>query len=245
MKTFELKELPLPCWEGSLVPVCIETSAEKSSYSKTRSASKRKVHFEDGSVILLYPSEIRQFQLKEKIEGGSLLEGDEYIEFMRALCKRARAKAMSLLKDRDRTEADIRSRLIQNGFPEQVIEDAISYLYHYHYLDDTRFITQYLFQNRGRKSTKQIVQELKNKGISDEQIEVALESENDGSQAEDGLEENKEEQAARMLYEKYCRRKPVHDLKDRQKVASYLMGKGFSWDTVRTIVFESLSDDFG
>ncbi len=242
------QELSLPYWEGSMVPIRIEpfversySSSQKSIYKKNCQSSKFKLWLEDGTFICVYISEIREFQLKEKIEANCPIEGDEYSLFMQVLCKRARVKAMSLLKDRDRTEGDIRSRLSQNGFPEQVIEDSILYLYHYHYLDDTRFISQYLFQNRGRKSTKQIVQELKQKGISNDNIEQALQLESEFAQIDNS--ENKEEKAAKMLYEKYCRRKPVEDKKSQQKAAAYLMGKGFSWETVRLVVFDSNFDD--
>lgn len=238
------QELPLPNWEGRLLPVRIESFSEDVNSSvckKSRSSNKMKVWFGDNTFMLLYSSEIRQFHLKEKVQHNDLLEGEEYTEFMQALCKRARAKAMSLLKDRDRTEYDIRMRLSKNGFPENVLEDTISYLYHYHYLDDTRYVSQYLFQNRERKSTRQIVQDLKQRGMSDEMIEQALERENEVVQVSDnrGENNNKEEKAARILYEKYCRRKPVNDLKSRQKAASYLMNKGFSWETIRLIVFDS------
>lgn len=209
-----VQELPLPYLEGRLFPVCIESFA---------SSRKVKVELEDGSYMILYPSEIRTFQIQENCS----IEGEDYTELMQILCKRARDKAMFLLKDRDRTEQDIRIRLRQNGFLENVIEDAILYLYHYHYLDDERYVSQYIFQNRERKSTRQIVQELKQKGISEDLIESYLESE----------EENQEEQVARKVYEKYCKRKPVNDFKSKQKAASYLMSKGFTWETISAIVF--------
>lgn len=223
-----VRELALPQWEGNLLPIGIEP------YSAGRDSSRKvKVWLEDGSMLVLYRTEIRRWNIRENI----LLEGSSYTGLMQALCKRARAKSLSLLKDRDRTEQDIRTKLQQYAYPDAVIEDAIAYLYHYHYLDDERYISQYLFQNRERKSTRQIVQELRQKGISEEQIQKALEQEEEENQ-----EENKEEMAARMLYEKYCRRRCVEDLPHKQKAAVYLMNRGFSWDLVHAIVFTKEED---
>ena len=214
------KELPLPCWEGSMLPVRIEPISGKS-----HACGNRKIWLEDGSMFFLYASDIHKWNICE----NCILEGFEYTELMQTLCKRARAKAMELLKDRDRTEQDIRSRLCQKGYPEKVVEEAIAYLYHYHYLDDERYIAQYVFHNRRRKSTRQIVQELRQKGLPEDLIAQGI----DGEANE---EENKEAAAARMLYEKYSRRKSVDDFQGKQKAMAYLMNKGFSWDTVRAIV---------
>lgn len=223
-----VRELALPQWEGSLLPTVIEPCSARQDSSR-----KVKVWLEDGSMLLLYRTEIRRWNIRENIP----LEGSSYTELMQALCKRARAKSLSLLKDRDRTEQDMRTRLQQYAYPDAVIEDAIAYLYHYHYLDDERYLSQYLFQNRERKSTRQIVQELRRKGLSEERIRQALEQEEAENQ-----EENKEEAAARMLYEKYCRRRRVEAFADKQKVVAYLMNRGFSWELVHAVVFTEEED---
>lgn len=223
-------ELALPQWEGRLLPIGIEP------YSGGKDSSRKvKVWLEDGSMLLLYRTEIRRWNIRE----NTPLEGSSYTGLMQALCRRARAKSLSLLKDRDRTEQDMRTRLLQYAYPDGVIEDAIAYLYYYHYLDDERYLSQYLFQNRERKSTRQIVQELRRKGLSEERIRQALERE----EAENP-EENKEAAAARRLYEKYCRRRTVETFSEKQKAAAYLMNRGFSWELVQAVVFAEEEDMF-
>ena len=85
--------------------------------------------------------------------------------------RRARHRALHILERSDRTEQELRAKLERN-YRAEAVEDAISYVKQYHYLDDRRYAVNYL-NSRGRvKSRRQVEQELLyKKGISKEILE--------------------------------------------------------------------------
>ena len=87
--------------------------------------------------------------------------------------RRARHRALHILERSDRTEQELRAKLERN-YRAEAVEDAISYVKQYHYLDDRRYAVNYL-NSRGRvKSRRQVEQELLyKKGISKEVLEEA------------------------------------------------------------------------
>ena len=87
--------------------------------------------------------------------------------------RRARHRALHILERSDRTEQELRAKLERN-YRAEAVEDAISYVKQYHYLDDRRYAVNYL-NSRGRvKRRRQVEQELLyKKGISKEILEEA------------------------------------------------------------------------
>ena len=87
--------------------------------------------------------------------------------------RRARHRALHILERSDRTEQELRAKLERN-YRAEAVEDAISYVKQYHYLDDRRYAVNYL-NSRGRvKSRRQVEQGLLyKKGISKEVLEEA------------------------------------------------------------------------
>lgn len=205
---------PYPVCTGSLLPVRIEPLDRQ----------KKKVFLEDGTVLHLYNSEIRTFELQEY----TILEGDAYTELMQRLCKRARARAMHLLKNADRPSTEIARKLQTNGYPEEAIADAVAYLLHYGYIDDTAYIQRYFAANKNKKSRQQIRFDLLRKGLDTELVDDSLAEEESDSDTE----------AALLLLQKYCRNKDAADPAVRQKAFAYLMRRGFSMSDIQHVYEE-------
>lgn len=191
-----------PQCEGSLLPVRMEPLNKQ----------KKRVYLEDGTILHLYNSEIRQFHLEEDV----VLEGSDYTELMQRLCKRARARAMHLLKNADRPGTEIAQKLRTGGYPEEAIADAVAYLAYYRYIDDEAYIQRYIAAQAGTKSRQQILYTLRQKGLDGALIEQYLEQ-----------EDGREEEAALILVRKYCKNKEAADPAVKQKAYGYLMRRGF------------------
>ena len=87
--------------------------------------------------------------------------------------RRARHRALHILERSDRTEQELRAKLERN-YRAEAVEDAISYVKQYNYLDDRRYGVNYLFIRGRVKSGRQVEQELLyKKGISKEILEEA------------------------------------------------------------------------
>ncbi len=118
------------------------------------------------------------------------------------------------------TENQIRKYLSKKGYLQDVVEYVIGKMKEYGYLDDGAYARAYVESVQKRKGRRLIESELRNKGVSKEKIEEALE----------GI--SGEEETASLILQKYLKGKPL-DRKTLQKGYAYLIGKGFDYDTAR------------
>ena len=131
--------------------------------------------------------------------------------------RRARHRALHILERSDRTEQELRAKLERN-YRAEAVEDAISYVKQYHYLDDRRYAVNYL-NSRGRvKSRRQVEQELLyKKGISKEILEEAR--------------TEAEPQDEREQIRRWMEKKQIHpetaDPKELRRFYLFLMRRGF------------------
>lgn len=86
----------------------------------------------------------------------------------------AKKKAMSLLEHMDRTEWQLRDKLTAKGFSEEAVDNAIAYVKSFHYLDDLRFATHFVEVYHERRSIKRLRQDLYQRHVPEEYIELAL-----------------------------------------------------------------------
>ena len=91
---------------------------------------RRRILLEGDLALVLYPSDIRKFQIEE----GKLLDEKAVAGLMEILCSRARERALHLLEFSDKTESELKARLKREGYPEQAIEEAVSMTLRFHYV---------------------------------------------------------------------------------------------------------------
>jgi regulatory protein len=142
------------------------------------------------------------------------------------LPKRAKLRAMNLLKSRSYTTSQLRMKLQQGGYPETVIEEALEYVASFHYTDDLCYAVDFITENEQRKSRFRIELDLRAKGLSTEIIEQAWREwqDNGGSQNEKAMIE--------ALLKKRNYDPERADIKEKQKTYAFLMRKGFSGEKI-------------
>lgn len=179
-----------------------------------------KIMLEDRTFFVLYKGEKMQYDLSE---GGDLSE-EQFQEIRQEiLIKRARRRALHLLERMDRTESQLRIKLTQGYYPEDVVEDAIGYVKGYHYLDDLRYAQNYVGCQKERKSRRRIQTELLGKGVAMELVQQAIE--------EEFQQENEQELISKWVEKKgYSTEKA--DLKEKQRMYQFLLRKGFHSDDI-------------
>ncbi len=191
---------------------------------------KMRILLEDGLSFVLYTSEVRKLGIRQ----GEDLSDDKIHEIMdEILTKRSRLRCMNLLKTSDRTVEQLRSTLSRDGYPEEIISGALSYVASYHYTDDARYARNYLCQMTGRKSRKQIEYELLKKGVDRETVRAALEE-----SAEESCGEDPDVPAILKIAKKRGYDPETADLAASEKIIRYLMGKGFSYSSIRAAFSE-------
>lgn len=195
-------------------------------YSKT----KYKIFIDGKFAFVLYKGELSRFNIRED---GQISDETVSKIYSDVLLRRAKLRAMHLLKDMDRTEKVLREKLRLGMYPREIEDRAVEYVKAFGYLNDERYAENYVRSRQRVKSRKEIQYELFRKGLSSEAIEKAF-----AECSEDGGEEY----AVRKLLEKK-RFDPGHaDEREMQKIYGYLGRKGFSYETVRQVI-QNYDDD--
>lgn len=134
---------------------------------------------------------------------------------------KARNKALYYLQFSNKTESEMRKKLGEQGFSPASIEDAVKFLQKYRYLNDEDYARRYLEKNGMRKSRRQIVYELHQKGVSPEVVELAL----------GDVPVDEETQILAILKK---RKYPGEEAsrEEKQKISGYLARKGFSYEAI-------------
>ncbi len=181
--------------------------------------NKYKIICEFHSPFVLYKGELLRYGIKE----GSELSAESYGEICKILLKRGKLRAMHLLEKMDYTEYQILQKLKKNGYPQETVDEILTYLKECHYLDDDRYIEHYLECYGQRLSRRQLQQKLRQKGLDAEKIELALEN----------MKTADESYLIRELMQKRRYVPAEADEKARQKMIRYLLGRGFSYEEIR------------
>ena len=143
---------------------------------------------------------------------------------------RARNNAYALLRQRPRSEHEIRSRLKLKGYSDAIVEEIASLLEKTGDIDDTKFARLWVESRMHMNPAGDVVlkHELKEKGVSDSIIEATL-SEKAGKYDE-------YEVAFNMAKERFVQFKKLDRRKAMKRVYDFLLRRGFKYDTVRRIV---------
>lgn len=189
---------------------------------------KSRIYLDDERAFVLYNREIRHYCLAAHCEMSDQTYNQIVSEI---LLKRARSRALHLLERQDRTERQLREKLQQSEYPEQVIDDALNYVKSYHYIDDLRFARNYVRFHCGKKNRRQLFTALLRKGVSKEIIEEAYAE----IAKELDLEAN-DSQLIQMWIEKKHINLSALTVKEYQKFYRFLLNKGFGYDEINHVL---------
>lgn len=185
--------------------------------------TKYRVYVEEQFAFVLYKGELSRFHLKE----GEALSDETMKSIREILLKRAKLRAMHLLNDMARTESQLRDKLKQGGYPDEITEAAISYVKSFGYINDEAYIRNFIDSRREKKSRREIYALLRQKGVDMERAEEIL---------EEMYEEHSEKAAILELLRKKNWDFACTDPKKKQKIYGYLVRKGFRYEDIRQVI---------
>lgn len=191
------------------------------------SKNRSKIYLDQEFAFVLYKGELRLYHICE----GEELAQDDYNKITQeVLPKRAKLRALNLLKSRTYTTAQLEAKLKQGLYPDEVIAEALAYVSSFHYTDDLQYALDYITYNADRKSRMRIEQDMRSKGIAADIAEQAwaLWEEQGGEQDEETL--------IRELLRKKGFESGEADLREMQKIYAFLMRKGFSGEKIRKVL---------
>ena len=178
------------------------------------SKSKVQISFDSAQDLILYQAELRSLGLKEQMPVSEQLYHKIYYEIVG---KRAIKRAMHLLEKMDRTEEQLRKKLEESRYPQELVDRAVAYVKSYRYIDDERYACNFVRLNQDKKSAARMKLDLLAKGIAPEVAEHALESEN----------ETPPETLIQRLLEKKKFDPDTAEPKETAKMYQFLLRKGF------------------
>ena len=164
-----------------------------------------------------------EVMLEHNLREGGSISRQQQVEIEQQVAEEsALAAATHLLSYRDRSEHEMRQRLMEKGYGKTVVEVALQKLQEYNYLDDKLFAEQLasdcLVKGKGRRAAEfSLSRAGVDKEIAQEALDAAYSS---GSELESALE--------------WLRRKPVPtDYAQRAKLLRALSGRGFNFDVAQ------------
>lgn len=145
----------------------------------------------------------------------------------------AKQAALDYLAYKPRTEQEVRRKLRKKDVPSFVVEDVVARLYELDYLDDESYAHDYAhnrFSSKGYGPIR-IRRELKERGIDRSLAEAAVDELFAEEDATAAAREHAEKRWSRVAGEDDPRRR-------KQKMYRYLRRRGFTSDTIYTVLDE-------
>lgn len=159
--------------------------------------------------------------LKNRLKVGMEIDEKNLIEIQKeSELQACFDSALTFISGAIKTEREVYQKLVKKGYLPEICSLAVEKVKSYGYLDDGDYAKRYVSTYAKTKGKRLIGLQLKQKGVSDEQVEQAvLEIENQG-------------ETAKIIAEKYLKNKQV-DRKILQKCYKYLLSKGFDYDDAK------------
>lgn len=194
---------------------------------------KYRVTLNDSDDVLVPVSLMRERPLKE----GQPLDLEEYDNWLMVRQYRfALDRAVGYLAARARSKREIEQKLLQAGYRPCTVEMVIYKLQRETLLDDADFARQWVESRQHHKlGRSRIAQELRHKGVSQEEAEEAMAI----------IEDEDQLAGAVALAEKAAARiKPGEDMrKATNRIAAMLARRGYSWDIAKEAIRHAISDE--
>lgn len=200
--------------------------------TRIRPVTRQKYRIESEGLppFVLYKGEVSRYHIEEDKD----LSMETYREILEeVLIKRAKLRTLRLLEQGDRTKKGLENKLEQNGYPPEAVEEAIAYAESFHYIDDKRYAVNYIQNQRGCKGRARIMMELRNKGVSQEDIDFAFQETEEGADTRERIRE---------LIRKKRKSQGTMEEKERQKLYGFLMRRGFASSDILSVLRESAGE---
>ena len=134
-----------------------------------------------------------------------------------------RVRALQLLTRRDYSRAELKGKLAAEAESEEELDHVLATLQSERLLSDERYAAQRVVARGSRYGNTRLKQELRQKGVTDEDIETALPAAGD------------ETERCRAIWAKKFGHLP-ETAEDRAKQMRFLQYRGFSGEAIRRVM---------
>lgn len=178
----------------------------------------------EGVTFALYKSDLKKYDIKE-----GELEEDIFNEIMtEILPKRALDRSLKIITGRDMTEGMIKDKLREDLYPLDIIDSVIERLKQERLINDERFIRGFIEGKSSKKSKRDIMV-----ALSSKRVDMNLAERIYAELSEEGGLFDEKELIIKLLEKRHYDFENA-DFEDKQKQIRYLLGKGFSYDSIHS-----------
>lgn len=133
--------------------------------------------------------------------------------------------ALRLITQKDRTEKELRTKLSQKGYDENIIEDEIAFLTEYGYINDKNYTERFINDaiNLKKWGKMRIRTELLRKGIDREIADIAI---------EDAFKQDCDDMVLEQLKSRF-KDSDLSNIKERTRIFNYFLRRGYSAEEIR------------
>lgn len=146
--------------------------------------------------------------------------------------------ALKTIERSYKTESEIKKKLLEKEYSEEVVFKTIDFLKEYNFIDDYTFVKMYIKDRIINQGKNKIKYSLVTKGVDKTLIEEAF--------LELDTREDEEEKAFILGKKKYdsLSKRESDKLKLKNKVIRYLIGRGYDYSISKDVYSKITSDDF-
>ncbi len=188
------------------------------------------IHWDNGEMHLLSP----EISIKFGVVPEKDFSDEAYAELLKENELRlAKDQILRYLEIRPHSRKELWMKTVRKGFSSEAINAALDDLEKVNLIDDEQFARQFIDNElKMRPCGRRLLQEkLFNKGVSAEIFNPIL---------EEAFEEHSEEELIEQITRKFLKKqRNVSDDKRNQKLVRHLQGKGFSWELINWVLYET------
>lgn len=186
-------------------------------------SNKKKIET-DSVTFALYKSDIAKYDIKI----GEMPE-EVYKEiFLELLPKRALDRSLKIITGRDMTEGMLKDKLKEDLYPSEIIDSVIDKLKQERLINDERFIRGFIEGKSSKKSKRDIMA-----ALSGKRADMNLAEKIYSELYEEGSLADEKELIIKLLQKRNYDFENA-DFEEKQKQIRYLLGKGFSYDSIHS-----------
>ena len=190
-------------------------------------SKKKRVCIDYDYVFPLYLSEIKKFHLAPDTE----ISEQSFATIRELLSSRLQERILYYITDCDHSERDIKRKMLQAYYPEDLVDEVIDKLKALKYIDDSRYASYYAESlHHSGKGASYIRNKLYEKGISRDLIEEVL--------SKDLYHEDETELILKELKKKGITPEQIPGLeaKERNRLQQMLLRKGFKSSDILKLI---------
>lgn len=164
------------------------------------------------------------------------------IELMEDVAKsddfsKAKSYALNIIERSYKTEKEIKEKLLSKEYSYETIDKVIYFLKEYSFIDDAKYAQMYINDRIKTKGRNKIKYDLSKKGVDEDIIKSKIGEVNSDKEFENALELGSKKYSIIIKREE-------DERKIKQKLAQFLIGRGYTWDTVNKVIRVLFKNEF-